>query len=66
MPPTSIPQMTTDTARWRSRPIAATLVRIVAFGIPFATGLAASGAFAELVGRPDGVSVWVWPQAHRT
>jgi hypothetical protein len=56
----STPPMTIETARWRARPVAATLVRVVAFAIPFAVGLAASGTFAETVSRPAALSVWVW------
>jgi hypothetical protein len=46
--------------RWRARPVEATLVRIVAFAVPFTAALAASAAFVQLVERPPALSVWVW------
>ena len=52
--------MTAQTGRWQARPVEATLVRLVAFAIPFVAGLAASTAFVEMVGRPASLSVWVW------
>jgi len=40
--------MAAQTGRWQARPVEATLVRLVAFAIPF------------VVGRPASLSVWVW------
>src|ERR1700730_3496971 len=55
-----MPVAGTHEMRWRARPVEATLVRIVAFAVPFAAPLAASAAFVQLVERPPTLSVWVW------
>jgi hypothetical protein len=55
-----MPVAGTHEMRWRSRPLEATLVRIVAFAVPFAAALTASAAFVQLVARPPTLSVWVW------